>query len=127
MMMAKQQDSSDSGGEYQKPDAKLAFQIFDKHIKPKLSKIATAKGDLSEPWKELKEKSNFPKSVVMFIDKLEEMEPEKQEHFLLALHEGFQLRGLVVPTDLVSMAEGNEGGSIVPVGEPDFPELHTVN
>lgn len=115
--------SGDLQGEYKRPNAEEAFKIFDAQIKPKLTKMATIKGDLSQPWSDIKEQTNFPKKILNLIHDLEEMEDSKRDHFLIALREGLTHRGLFMPSDLVSQAQGDDGGSVVPEGEKEKPEL----
>lgn len=119
-------DEPQNGGEYQRPDAEAAFKIYDNEIKPKNAKIATIKGDLSDPHKRIKDNCNFPRSVLNFIVALEDMEDHKRDHHLLALHEGFRVRGLHMPSDLVTQAQGNDGGSVVPIGERERSKLATL-
>ena len=118
--------------EYKRPDAAKAFQIYDTQIKPKLTKIDTARGECSQPWQDIKEHANFPRPVMNFLISLENIEDDaKRDHFLLALSEGLAHRKLFLPRDLVSIADGNEGGPIVQseerpamklVGVDDFDE-----
>lgn len=110
-------EGGDVNGEYKRPDAAKAFDIYDKQIAPKLAKMATLKGDLSQPYDDIKEHANFPRAVLNFIVKLEDLEEAKRDHFLLALAAGLDHRGLRLPRDLVTMAQGEDGDSIVQTGE----------
>jgi hypothetical protein len=104
--------------EYKRPDAAKAFEIYDKQIKPKLTKIDTARGELSQPWQDIKEHANFPRPVMNFLIALENIEDEaKRDHFLLALSGGLEHRKLFLPRDLVTMAGGEDGGPVVPSAE----------
>ena len=47
-------------------------------------------------------------------------------NFLLALAEGLKHRQLYLPRDLVTMANGDAGASVVPTGERDAPLLATL-
>lgn len=115
--MAKNEDEV---GEYKRPDAVLAFEIYDDEISKKEAHLATIKGDMSEPYRRIKEEANFPKSVLSFIIKLDNMEEVKRDHFLLALSEGLKARDLFLPSDLVTMMQGQESGtSAIPTGKPD--------
>jgi len=115
-------------GEYKRPDAAKAFDIYDKQIKPKLTKIDTARGECSQPWQDIKEHANFPRPVMNFINMLDGIEDEaKRDHFLLALDAGLAHRKLFKPRDLVSMADGAEGGSIVPSEDRPRPKLVGVD
>lgn len=116
----------EGGGEYHKPDAALAFKIYDSEIKAKLAHMATIKGDLSEPHKRIKENAHFPRKVLDFIVSLEDMEDSKRDHFLLALSEGLRHRRLYLPRDLVTIADGDAGGSVIPMGERSKPKLATL-
>lgn len=114
--------------EYQRPNAAAAFDIYDKQIKPKLVRIDTARGELSQPWQDIKEHAHFPRPVMNFLINLENIEDdEKRDHYLLALAGGLQHRKLFLPRDLVTMADGNEGGPIVPTGERPGLRLATDN
>lgn len=106
-------------GEYARPNAAIAFDIYDKQIAPKLSHLATLKGDLSQPYDDIKEKAHFPRKVLNFIVALENEEDAKRDHLLFALSEGLKHRKLFLPRDLVTMASGDEGGDVVPTGEAE--------
>lgn len=103
-------------GEYQRPDAAGAFRIYDKEIKAKKAVIAEKTGDLSDPYSRIKDDCNFPRKILDLIVFLENQEDAKRDHFLLALSEGLKTRNLFMPRDLVSMADGDAGGDVVPTG-----------
>lgn len=103
-------------GEYQRPDAAGAFRIYDKEIKAKKAVIAEKTGDLSDPYSRIKDDCNFPRKILDLIVFLENQEDAKRDHFLLALSEGLKTRNLFMPRDLVSMADGDAGGNVVPTG-----------
>lgn len=114
-------------GEYEKPDAAKAFEIYNKQIKPKLTHISTLTGDLSQPWDDIKEMTRMPRPVMNFIIMLLGLEDAKQDHFLLALQLGLQHCELgVVPTDLVSTADGSAGQPIIAAASRPRPKLVTV-
>jgi hypothetical protein len=113
-------------GEYSRPDANLAFEIYDKQIAPKLTHLATLKGDLSQPYQDIKDQAHFPRDVLNFIVKLEDTEDAKRDHKLLALAEGLKARNLFLPRDLVTIANGDDGEDIVPSGERERPALATL-
>lgn len=110
---------TDEAGEYQRPDAKKAFEIYDKQIKPKEAHMATLRGDMSQPYADIKEQAHFPRSVLNFVIKMENMEEAKRDHHLLALREALTHRKLFLPKDLFS-AEGEE---VIPEGDRDDGEL----
>lgn len=121
-------DEEQDSREYKRPDAAKAFDIYDKQIAPKLTHLATLKGDLSQPYDDIKQHAHFPRSVLNFIVKLESEEDDaKRDHMLLALGEGLRHRGLFIPRDLVTMAEGNDGDDIVPTGEREDDMLATLD
>lgn len=124
---ARKDTDEDGGGEYIRPDAEKAFEIYDKQIKPKLAAIAEKKGDLSQPWDDIKEQAHFPRKVMNFIIALENEEEAKRDHLLLALAEGLKLRKLFLPSDLVTMANGEDSGPVVPTGRRTRPQLVTVS
>lgn len=128
MKAAKKEDGEGAGisGEYKRPDAARAFEIYDKQIKPKKAHLATLRGDLSDPYALLKDECHFPRTVLDFIVKLDGMEDAKRDHFLLALSEGLKERKLFLPTDLVTMANGEDGGDVVPSGSRPKPQLATL-
>jgi hypothetical protein len=105
--------------EVKKPDAKKAFDIYDKQIKPKLAVIDTKRGECSQPWSDIKEHANYPRPVMNFLLALERIDDEaKQQHYLLALSEGLQERGLKLEVDLVMKAQGKNDAPIVPAEQP---------
>lgn len=120
----KQQDDFDPPegggvtGEYERPDAAKAFEIYDKYIAPKKSAISTLTGDCSQPWQDIKKLAHFPRAVMNFLLALEGIEDDaKRDHHLLALSAGLAHRKLFLPRDLVTMADGVDGDDIVPTGE----------
>ncbi len=119
--MAKEDKEAGEGaginGEYQRPNAALAFKIYDEQIAPKETHLATIKGDMSEPHQQIKDQAHFPRKVLNFILALESEEDAKRDHFLLALSEGLKHRKMFKPRDLVTMASGEDGDEIVPTGE----------
>lgn len=120
--------SEQDNQEYKRPDAEKAFEIYDKQIKPKLTKIDTARGELSQPWQDIKEHANFPRPVMNFLIALENIEDDaKRDHYLLALSGGLQHRKLFLPRDLVTMADGDAGGPVVPSAERPAMKLVGVD
>lgn len=119
--MAKEEE--DGAAEYKRPDAELAFKIYDQQIKPKEAHLATIKGDMSEPYANIKDQAHYPRKVLNFIIGLENEEDAKRDHMLLALSDGLKHRKLFLPRDLVTMANGEEHGDVVPTGERDDDDL----
>lgn len=115
---ARREDGEGSGisGEYTRPDAKLAVRIYREEVAPKLAHMSTIKGDLSDPHKRIKDEAHFPRKVLDFLVTLDDMEDAKRDHWLIALSEGMKELELVVPTDLVSLADGSAGQSPLPAG-----------
>lgn len=129
-MASRATDDTDDGvsGQQPRPDAAKAFEIYDKQIKPKLVKIDTARGECSQPWQDIKEHAHFPRPVMNFIIALENIDDEaKRDHYLLALSEGLRHRELFLPRDLVTMADGAAGGSIVGSESRARPKLATLD
>ena len=106
-------------GEYARPDAARAFEIYDQQIAPKEAHMATLKGDLSKPYDDIKQHAHFPRKVLNFIIALEGEEDAKRDHMLLALSEGLKHRQLFLPRDLVTMANGEHGADVIPTGDDD--------
>lgn len=118
-MDAEAGEGGGTNGEYKRPDAALAFKIYDEQVKPKETHLATIKGDMSEPYQQIKDQAHFPRKVLNFIIALENEEDAKRDHLLLALSEGLKHRKLFMPRDLVTMAQGDDGDDVVPTGERD--------
>ncbi len=111
-------------GEYQRPDAKAAFDIFNKEIQPKLDKMAEKRGETKEPWDRIKDQCNFPKRTMNYLVKLDGMEDAERDHELLALNEGLKHLKLFMPSDLVTQAQGiPSDASVIPFGEAKKPKL----
>lgn len=127
MAAAAKQDTGTVSGEYKKPNAERAFEIYDKQIKPKKGQMETLRGDLSDPYSLIKDQCHFPRKILDLIIFLEEQEDAKRDHMLLALAEGLKLRKLFMPRDLVTMASGDEGADVVPAGERPKPQLVTIS
>lgn len=114
-------------GEYKRPNAARAIEIYDAHISPKLTQISTLTGDLKEPWQMVKDEANVPRTVFNFVQKLHDEEDDaKRDHMLISLHELLIARNLALPRDLVTMAEGKGGAEIVPIGGRNRPFLPGV-
>lgn len=110
--------AGDIEGEYKRPNAARAAEIYDEHISPKLTHIATIKGDLKEPWQMVKDEAHFPRKEFNYIQSLvEEDDDAKREHRLRALREGLIHYGLTIPPDLVDQAQGHNSANIVQFGE----------
>jgi hypothetical protein len=121
------ENTGDVTGEYKRPNAKRAIEIYDEHISPKLTHIATIKGDLAEPWQMLKKEANIPRPVFNFVQKLvEEDDDAKREHMLRSLRELLIAYDLTIPPDLVDQAEGHNS-NIVPFSPSAKPHLPGVN
>jgi hypothetical protein len=122
------EDSGDVTGEYKGPNAKRAFEIYDEHIAPKLTQIATISGDCKEPWQMVKTEANVPRSVLNFVIKLDEEEDDaKRDHMLLSLHECLRARNLALPEDLATLANGTAGAEVVPIGGRNKPFMPGVS
>lgn len=104
-------------GQYNRPDAAGAKEIYDNELASKMARIATIKGDMSEPHKRIKDDCHFPRPVLNMMVSLDNMEDDKRDHFILALHEGLQAWGFTLPDNLITRAAGNEGGNVVPIGK----------
>lgn len=126
MATAAKQETGPVSGEYKRPDATRAFEIYDKQIKPKKGQMETLRGDLSDPYSLIKDQCHFPRKILDLIVFLENQEDAKRDHMLLALSEGLKHRKMFMPSDLVTRANGEEGGDIVPTGERPKPQLVTI-
>lgn len=113
-------------GEYKRPDAAAAIKRYKDAISPKKTHISTLTGDLAEHYKFIKDDCHFPRKVLDFLMQLDDMEEAKRDHFLLALSLGMTELNLFVPRDLVTMANGDDGANVVPVGEPESGGLATL-
>lgn len=108
-------------GEYKRPDAARALKIFEDEIAPKQAHMQTIKGDLSDPYKRIKDDCHFPRTVLEFAIKLADMEQAKKDHFLLALNLIFAELDLTMPRDLVTLASGEADKPIVPEAKAKEP------
>lgn len=109
------ENSGDIQGEYKRPNAARAIEIFDEHISPKLTAMNTIKGDLKEPWQMVKDEANFPRKEFNYIQSLvEEDDDAKREHRLRALRAGLIAYDLTIQPDLVDAAQGHNSENIVP-------------
>lgn len=122
-MASAAQDETDQVSEYRRPNTEQAFKIYDHEIKPKKAVIAEKRGDLSDPYSRINDDCNFPRKVLDFVVSLEDMEGHKRDHNLLALSEALQHRRLFLPRDLATIADGTDGGPVIPNAERQRPKL----
>lgn len=119
--------TGDIEGEYKRPNAARAIKIYDAHISPKLTHIATIKGDLKEPWQMLKDEANMPRKEFNYVQSLVgEDDDAKLEHRLRALRELLIAYNLFITPDLVDAAQGHNSENIVPFGARRDPGLATL-
>jgi hypothetical protein len=119
--------SGDVTGEYKRPNAARAIEIFDEHISPKLTHINTIKGDLKEPWQMVKDEANIPRKEFNYVQSLvEEDDDAKLEHRLRALRELLIAHDLTIAPDLVDQANGHNSANIVQFGQRRDPGLATL-
>lgn len=117
----------DDGGVYNAPNAAEAIKIYRNEIAPRKAFISEKSGDLSDPYKRIKEDCNFPRKVIDFLFFLEGCEDAKRDHFLTALHQGLTEMNFKRPTDLLTLASGQAGGDVVPGGgKADKPRMATL-
>lgn len=121
-------DGADAeGGVYNKPNAREAIKIYRNEVAPRKAFINEKSGDLSDLYKRIKDDCNFPRKVIDFLFFLEGCEDAKRDHFLTALHEGLTEMNFKRPTDLLTLAEGNAGGDVVPGGaKAEKPRMATL-
>lgn len=115
------------GGVYNAPDAAGAIKIYRNEIAPRKAFINEKNGDLSDPYKRIKDDCNFPRKVIDFLFFLEGCEDAKRDHFLTALHQGLTEMNFKRPTDLLTLAAGQAGGDVVPSGgKAEKPRMATL-
>ena len=120
-------EGSGIGGEYKRPNVKLAIKIYREEVAPKAAHISTIKGDMSDPHKRIKDECNMPRKVLDFLFQLEDMEDAKRDHWLLALNLGLGELNLGLPRDLITLANGDDGAPVVPIGKRSRPVLATLS
>jgi hypothetical protein len=114
--------AGDIEGEYKRPNATRAIEIFDEHISPKLTHINTIKGDLAEPWQMLKKEAHMPRKEFNYVQSLvDEDDDAKREHRLRALRELLIAYDLRLPPDLVDAAQGHNSENVVQFGAATKP------
>ena len=121
------ESSGDIEGEYKRPNAERAIEIYDEHISPKLTHINTIKGDLKEPWQMLKTEANVSRKEFNYVQSLvEEDDDAKREHRLRSLRELLIAHDLTIAPDLVDQANGHNSANIVQFGQRRDPGLVTL-
>lgn len=119
--------ASAEGGVYNAPNAREAIRIYRNEVLPRKAFIAEKSGDLSDPYKRIKDDCNFPRKIIDLLFFLEDCEDAKRDHFLTALHQGLSEMGFKRPTDLLTLASGTAGGDVVPGGgKADKPRMATL-
>lgn len=129
--VAKEKNETDGapadGGVYNAPNAREAIKIYRNEIAPRKAFIQEKSGDLSDPYKRIKDECNFPRKIIDLLFFLEGCEDAKRDHFLTALHQGLTEMNFKRPTDLLTLAEGQAGGDVVPGGgKAEKPRMATL-
>lgn len=115
------------GGVYNAPNAREAIKIYRNEIGPRKAFISEKSGDLSDPYKRIKDDCNFPRKIIDLLFFLEDCEDAKRDHFLTALHYGLTEMNFKRPTDLLTLASGQAGGDVVPGnGKSEKPKMATL-
>jgi hypothetical protein len=107
-------------------DFAAAVKIWRGDIKPAASKQGEHGQELSTAYKAIKKNCHIQPGAAKLAFKVAEMEEAHRDDFLICLNGLFKEPKIEMPRDLVTMADGEAGGPIIPAGERKRPNLVPV-
>jgi hypothetical protein len=125
-MARSRRKAADEVVEIQKPDFELAKRIYFNDIKPAQSKVGEFAQEQSTAYKEIKKAAHIQPQAAKLAFKLVEMEESKRDDYLRSFSGLLTVFRIFMPRDMVDMAEGKNGGNVVPIGTPERPQLATI-
>jgi hypothetical protein len=108
-------------------DFAKAVKIWRGDIKPARTKVGDHAQEQSTAYKAIKKDCHIQPQAAKLAFKVSEMEDAHRDDFLICLNGLFKELGIVMPRDLVTIAEGDEGGAVIPEGTRKRPKLVTVD
>lgn len=108
-------------------DFAQAVKIYRNDIKPAQTKVGEFGQEQSTAFKSIKKDCHIQPQAAKMAFKIAEMEEAHRDDLLICLNGLFKELGIVMPRDLVTMAEGAEGGPVIPAGARRRPKLVTVD
>lgn len=103
-----------------------AVKIYRQDIKPAKTKQGEFGQEQSTAYKAIKKNCHVQPGAAKVAFSIAEMEDAHRDDYLICLNGLFKELGIDMPRDLVTMADGTEGGSIIPEGERAPLKLVTV-
>lgn len=119
MATAAEQDNQ----ELPQKDFATAVKIWRQDIKPAATQQGVHGQEQSTAYKEIKKSCHIQPGAAKLAFKVAEMEEAHRDDFLICLNGLFKELKITMPRDLVTMADGEDGGSIIPEGEREQLDL----
>ena len=124
--MAAAAKKDDGAHEIPQKDFAEAVKIYRNDIKPAKTKQGEFGQEQSTAYKAIKKQCHIQPQAAKVAFSVSEMEEAHRDDFLICLNGLFKELGIVMPRDLVTMADGTEGGEVIPIGERKKPQLATL-
>lgn len=113
-------------GEVAQKDFAGAVRAYRNDIKPAISKVGEFSQEVSTAYKHIKKNCHIQSGAAKLAFKLDDMEESKRDDFLRSFNGLCKELNIVMPRDMVDMAEGKDPGSIVPTAAAPKPKLVEV-
>ncbi len=124
--MAAAAKKEDGAHEIPQKDFAEAVKIYRNDIKPAKTKQSEFGQEQSTAYKAIKKNCHIQPQAAKLAFSVSEMEDAHRDDFLICLYGLFKELEIVMPRDLVTIAEGQDGGSVIPIGERKRPQLATL-
>lgn len=118
--------SEEQTQEIPQKDFAEAVKIYRNDIKPAKTKQGEFGQEQSTAYKAIKKNCHIQPQAAKLAFSVSEMEEAHRDDFLFCLYGLFKELEIVMPRNLVTIAEGQDGGSVIPIGERQRPQLATL-
>ncbi|MBL9070436.1 MAG: hypothetical protein JNM03_10645 [Sphingopyxis sp.] len=103
-----------------------AVRAYRNDVKPAISKVGEYSQEVSTAYKHIKKNCHIQPGAAKLAFKLDGMEEAKRDDFLRCFNGLCKELNIVMPRDMVDIAEGKPAESIVPEAERPKPQLVAV-
>lgn len=103
-----------------------AVRIYRHDIKPAKTKQGEFGQEQSTAFKAIKKGCHIQSGAAKEAFKIAEMEDAHRDDYLVCLNGMLKALKIEMPRDLVTLADGEAGGPVIPVGKRERPKLVTI-